>query len=202
MIAEVRANKRVVAVFYGHPGVFVHPSHKSIAEARYHGYEAEMLPAVSTKKLCHHIFTKNVRHNTFHQEHAPPHLYHSHSSIHLIKSQETASTLCYPPDILYISAEDCLFADVGVDPALPGYQTFEATDLLLNAREICTDLHVVIWQVCVWVAVLFSVSITINNRTTRTANLTLYNRLDVWVCLGSTSRLSITSTSSSWWTTF
>lgn len=46
-----------------------------------------------------------------------------------------------------ISAEDCLFADVGIDPAFPGAQTLEATDLLLRNRTLLTDLHVVVWQV-------------------------------------------------------
>ena len=31
-----------------------------------------------------------------------------------------------------ISAEDCLFADLGFDPAVRGCQTFEATDFLLR----------------------------------------------------------------------
>lgn len=46
-----------------------------------------------------------------------------------------------------ISAEDCLFADLGIDPAIPGLQALEATDLLLRNRMILTDQHVVIWQV-------------------------------------------------------
>ncbi len=35
-----------------------------------------------------------------------------------------------------ISAEDCLFADLGVDPARHGCQSFEATDFLLSQRTI------------------------------------------------------------------
>ena len=46
-----------------------------------------------------------------------------------------------------VSAEDCLFADLGIDPSFPGLQTLEATDLLLRQRQILTDAHVIIWQV-------------------------------------------------------
>ena len=35
-----------------------------------------------------------------------------------------------------ISAEDCLFADLGVDPAVGGCQSYEATDFLINRRII------------------------------------------------------------------
>ncbi len=46
-----------------------------------------------------------------------------------------------------ISALDCLCADLGIDPAHPGLQTHEATDLLLRRRRPDTSLHVVLWQV-------------------------------------------------------
>ncbi len=46
-----------------------------------------------------------------------------------------------------ISALDCLCADLGIDPAHPGLQTHEATDLLLRRRRPDTGLHVVLWQV-------------------------------------------------------
>jgi precorrin-6B methylase 1 len=91
IMEEVRAGKYVCALFYGHPGVFVTPSHNSIEIARREGYEAEMLPG--------------------------------------------------------ISAEDCLFADLGVDPSIPGLQTYEATDLLLRKRPINTEINAVVWQV-------------------------------------------------------
>lgn len=91
MLREVRKGRFVVGVFYGHPGVFVSPSHRAIAIARQEGYYAKMLAAVS--------------------------------------------------------AEDCLFADIGFDPALPGCQTLEATDLLLRGRQLLPDHHLIIWQV-------------------------------------------------------
>ncbi|HWT13198.1 MAG TPA: SAM-dependent methyltransferase [Allosphingosinicella sp.] len=90
-MAEVRAGKYVCALFYGHPGVFVTPSHNAIAIARKEGYEAVMLPAVS--------------------------------------------------------AEDCLYADLGVDPSVPGLQIYEATDFLLRRRRIDTTANFVLWQV-------------------------------------------------------
>jgi hypothetical protein len=91
ILDEVRAGKYVCAVFYGHPGVFVTPSHNAIEIARREGYEARMLPAVS--------------------------------------------------------AEDCLYADLGVDPSIPGLQIFEATDLLLRQRQIDTTMNLMLFQV-------------------------------------------------------
>jgi uncharacterized protein YabN with tetrapyrrole methylase and pyrophosphatase domain len=76
---------------YGHPGVFVYPSHESIRRARAEGFEARMLPG--------------------------------------------------------ISSEDCLFADLGVDPGITGCQSYEATDFLLNGRVIDPTSSVVLWQI-------------------------------------------------------
>ncbi len=45
-LEEVRSGKYVCALFYGHPGVFVTPTHNAIAIARSEGYDAVMLPAV------------------------------------------------------------------------------------------------------------------------------------------------------------
>ena len=46
-----------------------------------------------------------------------------------------------------ISAEDCLFADVGVDPAVSGCQSFEATDFLLYKRPFSATSHLILWQI-------------------------------------------------------
>jgi len=46
-----------------------------------------------------------------------------------------------------ISAEDCLIADLGVDPALEGFQTYEATAFLVRRRVIDVHVPLVIWQV-------------------------------------------------------
>jgi len=47
MLGPVRQGKKVAAIFYGHPGVFVHPSHRAIKIAQEEGYEAVMFPGVS-----------------------------------------------------------------------------------------------------------------------------------------------------------
>lgn len=91
MLQSLRQGLNVVGIFYGHPGVFVNPSHRAIAIARQEGHEAFMLPAVS--------------------------------------------------------ALDCLFADLGIDPSKPGCQVIEATDLLLRRRTLLTDCHVILFQV-------------------------------------------------------
>ena len=46
-----------------------------------------------------------------------------------------------------ISAEDCLFADLGVDPAATGCQSFEATDFLVRPRRFDTSTALVLWQI-------------------------------------------------------
>ncbi|KAK5994758.1 hypothetical protein PT974_03141 [Cladobotryum mycophilum] len=45
-----------------------------------------------------------------------------------------------------ISAEDCLFADLLIDPSYPGSQTVEATDLVIRGRPLVTTSHVIIYQ--------------------------------------------------------
>jgi uncharacterized protein YabN with tetrapyrrole methylase and pyrophosphatase domain len=87
----VRAGMLTCMACYGHPGVFVYPSHESIRRARAEGYSARMLPG--------------------------------------------------------ISSEDCLFADLGVDPGINGCQSYEATDFLLNGRVIDPTSSVVLWQI-------------------------------------------------------
>jgi uncharacterized protein YabN with tetrapyrrole methylase and pyrophosphatase domain len=46
-----------------------------------------------------------------------------------------------------ISTEDCLFADLGVDPAESGCQSFEATDFLAYRRRFDPTSALVLWQV-------------------------------------------------------
>ncbi len=91
ILREVREGRNVVVACYGHPGVFVAPSHAAIRIARAEGYPASMLPG--------------------------------------------------------ISAEDCLFADLGVDPAECGCQSYEATDFLIRRRRIDPTAAVVLWQI-------------------------------------------------------
>jgi precorrin-6B methylase 1 len=91
ILAAVRRGSRVCAVFYGHPGVYVRPSHEAVKRARAEGYPAQMLPA--------------------------------------------------------ISAEACLFADLGIDPAERGWQSYEATEFLLRGHELDPTAGLVLWQV-------------------------------------------------------
>lgn len=91
MLAEVRTGKKVVGAFYGHPGVFVWPSHKAIEIARSEGFQAHMEPG--------------------------------------------------------ISAEDCLYSDLGIDPGRYGCQHYEASQLLLYARRIDPSAYLILWQV-------------------------------------------------------
>lgn len=91
IIDELSNTKNLCVVFYGHPGVFVTPSHDSIRKARQLGHSAKMLPA--------------------------------------------------------ISAEDCLFADLLIDPGDVGCQSFEATDFLLRELMLNSNSHTVLWQI-------------------------------------------------------
>lgn len=91
IITPVRSGLDVCAVFYGHPGVFVTPSHRAVRLARSEGYEAQMLPG--------------------------------------------------------ISAEDCIFADLVIDPARYGCQSYEATDFVIYRRVFDRRSTLVLWQV-------------------------------------------------------
>lgn len=46
-----------------------------------------------------------------------------------------------------ISAEDCLFADLGIDPGRTGWQSYEATNLLVYRHAIDPSAALVLWQV-------------------------------------------------------
>jgi len=45
-----------------------------------------------------------------------------------------------------VSAEDCLFADLGVNPGDDGLQTYKANDFLLRPRTIDVHTPLVLWQ--------------------------------------------------------
>jgi uncharacterized protein YabN with tetrapyrrole methylase and pyrophosphatase domain len=91
MLEPVRQGLRVCVALYGHPGVFVLPSHVAIARAREEGFRAVMLPG--------------------------------------------------------ISAEDCLFADLELDPASYGCQSFEATYFLEHGVRFDQRAALILWQV-------------------------------------------------------
>jgi uncharacterized protein YabN with tetrapyrrole methylase and pyrophosphatase domain len=91
ILSCVRDGHDVCAAFYGHPGVFVYPSHEAIKLAKAEGYSAIMLPG--------------------------------------------------------ISAEDCLFADLGIDPGALGCQSYEATDFLIYSRKFDENVPLILWQI-------------------------------------------------------
>lgn len=45
-----------------------------------------------------------------------------------------------------VSAEDTLFADLGLDPSSHGVQSLDATDFLVHNRHLDTSFHVILWQ--------------------------------------------------------
>lgn len=91
ILDTVRRGSRVCAAFYGHPGVFVSPSHEAVRRARAEGYRARMLPG--------------------------------------------------------ISAEACLFADLGVNPGERGWQSYDATAFLVRQHRVDPTAPLVLWQV-------------------------------------------------------
>lgn len=90
ILAAVRQGRRVCAAFYGHPGIFVKPSHDALRQARREGWPARMLPG--------------------------------------------------------ISAEDCLFADLEIDPLAHGCQSFEATHFVDWRLRFDPEVSLILWQ--------------------------------------------------------
>jgi uncharacterized protein YabN with tetrapyrrole methylase and pyrophosphatase domain len=64
------------------------------------------------------------------------------------EAMRRASSECFAARMFpAVSAEDCLFADLGVDPGAAGCQSYEATDFLLRRRRFDTAAALVLWQV-------------------------------------------------------
>ena len=78
-------------------------------------------------------------------------LFYGHPGVFVEASHEairTAREEGYPARMLPgVSAEDCLFAELGIDPAAGGCQSYEATDFLIRRRTIDTATPLVLWQV-------------------------------------------------------
>ncbi|QSX34493.1 hypothetical protein JYB87_04380 [Shewanella avicenniae] len=91
IVTAVQQNKKVVAAFYGHPGVFVKPAHQAIEQTRALGFDATMVPG--------------------------------------------------------ISAEACLYADLGMDPGKQGCQHYETSQFMLYQRRIDPSAMLVLWQI-------------------------------------------------------
>jgi uncharacterized protein YabN with tetrapyrrole methylase and pyrophosphatase domain len=68
--------------------------------------------------------------------------YPSHESIRRAKAEGYSARM-----LPGISSEDCLFADLGVDPAVGGCQSYEATDFMLNTVSIDASSQLVLWQI-------------------------------------------------------
>jgi hypothetical protein len=45
-----------------------------------------------------------------------------------------------------VSAEDCLYADLGIDPGVTGCQSYEATDFLLHPKHFDVSVPLILWQ--------------------------------------------------------
>lgn len=76
--------------------------------------------------------------------------FYGHPGVFTFPSHESirrARAAGYPARMLpAVSAEDCLFADLGIDPG-DGCQSFEATDLLYHDRPFDPGAHLIVWQV-------------------------------------------------------
>jgi uncharacterized protein YabN with tetrapyrrole methylase and pyrophosphatase domain len=66
----------------------------------------------------------------------------SHDAIRRIRDEGYEATM-----LPGISAEDCLFCDLGVDAGAIGYQCFEATYFLLHRRQPDTASALILWQI-------------------------------------------------------
>ena len=91
IVESVVEGNKVCVAFYGHPGVFVTPSHEAVRRVQQMNLEAKMLPGVS--------------------------------------------------------AEDCLIADLGIDPSRFGCQSYEATQFLFRDYRIDPHMTQIIWQI-------------------------------------------------------
>jgi uncharacterized protein YabN with tetrapyrrole methylase and pyrophosphatase domain len=68
--------------------------------------------------------------------------YPAHESIRRAR-EEGYTAMMYPA----VSAEDCLFADLGVDPATSGCQSHEATHFMIYGRKVDPSAALILWQV-------------------------------------------------------
>lgn len=69
-------------------------------------------------------------------------VYASHESIRVARAEGFEAQM-----LPGISAEDCVFADLGIDPGKSGCQSYEATDFLLYRRVFDRRSTLVLWQV-------------------------------------------------------
>lgn len=68
--------------------------------------------------------------------------YPLHESVRRARNEGFAAEM-----LAAVSAEDCLFADLGVDPIHGGCRSYEATDFLVFARGADPASNLVLWQI-------------------------------------------------------
>lgn len=77
--------------------------------------------------------------------------FYGHPTIFVTPTQDMvrrAQTEGYPVTVLPgISAEDCLFADLHLDPGQQGCQSYESSDFLLRPRQFDPSTPMILWQV-------------------------------------------------------
>lgn len=66
----------------------------------------------------------------------------AHEAIRIARAEGYAAAM-YPA----VSAEDCLFADLGIDPAEHGCVSVEATDFLIHDRIVDPTMSLILWQI-------------------------------------------------------
>jgi precorrin-6B methylase 1 len=66
----------------------------------------------------------------------------SHKAIELARGEEYEAHM--EPGI---SAADCLYADLGIDPGKYGCQHFEASQFMLYRRRVDTGAYLILWQI-------------------------------------------------------
>lgn len=114
---------------------------------------AESLEPIYTKyplRLhCYRAITEYILENLYKKQHVCVVLY-GHPTVFakpalaaVIAAKEKGY---YAKALPGISAYDCLFADLLIDPATHGCQAFEATDLLIRRRICDPHSHLLIWQ--------------------------------------------------------
>lgn len=62
-----------------------------------------------------------------------------------------------------VSAEDCLLADLALDPAIHGLQSFEATSFVLQKRQVDIMSNLILWQIGTIGVLRYYQDITITN---------------------------------------
>jgi uncharacterized protein YabN with tetrapyrrole methylase and pyrophosphatase domain len=93
--------------------------------------------------------------------------FYGHPGIFVFPAHEAylmAKSEGYPCEMkAAVSAEDCLFADLGVDPGRVGCQSFEVTDFLVYERKFDPNSLLILWQVGVIGQVGFRKNFQIEN---------------------------------------